>query len=266
MANLLGFLAAGATKGIGEGLAKDAESRRQEFLEKVREQRADGRAAEDRAFRTQESATEREWRAGESEANRAFQAEQGALERSSRASAAAASRGPRSKYQQIITDASGNSYGLTYDGKAEPILGPDAKPIVTGSKGGRKSTEWQKIYNRMVEGDVLQGRDALDPAAAAAAADQEYSQVYGVPASGGISAAAGGGSPPEASNAAPGDAPKDSPDKSAKVMDPPPGVSPPANYPTARWYSANGDPKAGRWIVKSGDKWHFLEPDEAKAK
>ena len=126
---------AGGLQGFGVGLAKQAEEARKEALAERAERRADARVADDRAFRSGESALDRASRAELAASQQEFSASESALDRKARMDAArlAASRRNSGAKPKVRTLPDGR-IGVFIDGKFNPYTEQDGTPIVTEAK------------------------------------------------------------------------------------------------------------------------------------
>ena len=237
MANLLGFMAAGAAQGVGEGIAARAEAERESALDQVRAMREQGMLERRFEFEREQNAANREYQAQRDEANRAHD-----LVLQDRADArAAAGRAPRDKYAETYVGTDGNMYGRTHDGTVEMLKDTEGKPAA-GRRGGgdsdsvtaRQREEW--IRDRAAE--LTEPNDFGEPglpfAEAMAQARQEMEMSLGRTAAAAPAPAAGG-------------------EPAAKGDTPPPDKKKPDAYPDAVWSE-----KAGAWVVQRGGKWHAI--------
>lgn len=113
MAGLLGFLAAGAVKGAGDGIVAEAKAKREAAIAELEHSRLLSREQTDRDFRSSEAAIARDFSASESAKSRAASAEEGRLGR-------------------IDTLTAEDGTTLLRDGETvRPLKGEDGKPVKT---------------------------------------------------------------------------------------------------------------------------------------
>lgn len=124
MAGLLGFLAAGAVKGAGDGIVAEARARREAAIAELEHSRLVGREQADRDFRSREAAIDRDFRASEAAKGRAASAEENRLSR-----------------MDTITAEDGTT--MIRDGDSvRPLKGEDGKPVkVMGTSKDSKTAD-----------------------------------------------------------------------------------------------------------------------------
>ena len=127
MAWLLGFLAAGAVKGAGDGIVAEAKAKREAAIAELANSRLETREAKDREFRSTEGQLDREARMGEAKTDREFRAGEGKLDRE----AAAAAR--ETADRETLTGADGTTLLRTGD-TVRQVKDADGKPVKTLSK------------------------------------------------------------------------------------------------------------------------------------
>jgi hypothetical protein len=127
MAGLLGFLAAGAVKGAGDGIVAEARAKREAAIAALANANLVSRENADRSFRSEEGKLDRDARLGEAATDREFRSKEGALDRSAQAENNRLSR------QETITGADGTTY--VRDGTtAAPLKNDKGEPLKTAMK------------------------------------------------------------------------------------------------------------------------------------
>lgn len=235
LGSALGYMAAGAAQGFGEGMAEKAEADRRDALEEARARREEIMLQRRQAFEAEQNQIQRDFTLERDAAER----EHDLVLEGRRDSRAAAGRGPRDKYAETFVGTDGKMYGRTHQGTVEPLTDADGNPAPARRGGGDSdevSARQDRQYVRervadLMKGDPLTGEPGMSREDATRQAWEEVDGSYGrLPAS----------SAPSEPAAAP----------AVKGDTPPAGAQKPRNFPDAVWSD-----RAGAWIVQRDGKW-----------
>lgn len=252
LGSALGYMAAGAAQGFGEGVAAKAESDRRAALEEARARREEIMLQRRQAFEAEQNQIQRDFTLERDAAGR----EHDLMLQDRQDARSAASRGPRRKFADTYVGTDGKTYGITYDGTVEMLKDADGNPAAPRRGGGdsdavtlRQREKW--VLDRAAElstNDMENMRDALPYEDALKQARRELDMSLGRPAVGG-----GASDPVPASAPADGAAPRPPAQPMPEGDTPPAGEIRPAKYPDAIWSE-----KVGGWVVLRDGKWNRI--------